>query len=134
MCMSILSTTNSGLYKEITHDILIKGFNLVHKQHVVFRQKDQVYNYYSIDDESRTQGRFIYSYTTTKNRFFAKVTILGHTFFFDLYTVYDAKVIIDFCKNYYKIVEGINWEIEDEKELYKIAEVKELFNYFRNQK
>ena len=39
-----------------------------------------------------------------------------------------------FCKNYYKIVDGINWEIKDEKELYKIAEARELFIYFRNQK
>lgn len=131
--MSILSTTNSGLYKEITHNILINGFNLVHKKHVVFRGKNQEYNYYSIDEESRTQGRFIYSYNTNKNEFYAKVTILGYTFFFDVYTGYDAKVIIDFCKNYYKIVDGINWEIEDEKELEKIAEVRELFNYFRNQ-
>jgi hypothetical protein len=132
--MSILSTTNSGLYKEITHNILIKCFNLVGKKVVVFPKNNHVYNYYSIDDESRTQGRFIYSYNTNKNEFYAKITILGYTYFFNLYTVYDAKVIIDFCKNYYKIVDGINWEIEDEKELYKIAEVKELFNYFRNQK
>lgn len=131
--MSILSTTNSGLHKEITHNILIKGFNLVHKKHVILL-KNQEYNYYSIDDDSRTQGRFIYNYSTNKNEFYAKVTILGYTFFFNLYTVYDAKVIIDFCKNYYKIVDGINWEIEDEKELYKIAEARELFNYFRNQK
>lgn len=132
--MSILSSTNSGLYKDITHHILINGFNLVHKKHVVFNQKDQVYNYYSIDKESRTQGMFIYSYNTNKNEFYARVTILGYVFFFDVYTGYDAKVIIDFCKNYYKIVEGINCEIEDAKELEKIAEVKELFNYFRNQK
>jgi hypothetical protein len=132
--MSILSSTNSGLYKEITHNILIKCFNLVGKKVVVFPKNNHVYNYYSIDDESRTQGRFIYSYNTNKNEFYAKITILGYTYFFNLYTVYDAKVIIDFCKNYYKIVDGINWEIEDEKELYKIAEVKELFNYFRNQK
>jgi hypothetical protein len=132
--MSILSTTNSGLYKDITHNILIKCFNLVGKKVVVFPKNNHVYNYYSIDDESRTQGRFIYSYNTNKNEFYAKITILGYTYFFNLYTVYDAKVIIDFCKNYYKIVDGINWEIEDEKELYKIAEVKELFNYFRNQK
>jgi hypothetical protein len=132
--MSILSSTNSGLYKEITHNILIKCFNLVDKKVVVFPKNNHVYNYYSIDEESRTQGRFIYSYNTNKNEFYAKVTILGYAFFFDVYTGYDAKVIIDFCKNYYKIVEGINCEIEDAKELEKIAEVKELFNYFRNQK
>ena len=90
------------------------------------------YNYYSIDDDSRTQGRFIYNYSTNKNEFYAKITILGYTFFFNLYTVYDAKVIIDFCKNYSKIVDGVNWLIDDEKELEKIDEVKELFDYFRN--
>ena len=57
---------------------------------------------------------------------------MGYTFFFNLYTVYDAKVIIDFCKNYSKIVDGVNWLIDDEKELEKIDEVKELFDYFRN--
>jgi hypothetical protein len=128
--MSILSSTNSGLYKEITHNILIKGFNLVHKIQVVFHGKNQEYNYYSIDDESRMNGRFIYS--TNKKEFYARVMILGYTFFFNLYTIYDAKLIVDFCKNYYKIVEGVDWPIEDDKELEKIVEVKELFDYFRN--
>ena len=127
--MSILSTTNSGLHKELTHSILTKSFELVHKKQIIVGKKRE-YHYYSIDDESRMNGRFIYS--TNKKEFYARVMILGYTFFFNLYTLYDAKLIVDFCKNYYKIVEGIDWPIEDEKELEKIVEVKELFDYFRN--
>ena len=127
--MSILSTTNSGLHKELTHSILIKGFELVHKKQIIVGKK-QEYNYYSIDNESRMDGRFIYS--TNKKEFYARVMILGYTFFFNLYTIYDAKLIVDFCKNYYKIVDGVDWPIEDENELYKIVEVRDLFNYFRN--
>lgn len=127
--MSILSTTNSGLHKELTHNILTKSFELVHKKQIIVGKK-QEYNYYSIDDEARMDGRFIYS--TNKKEFYARVMILGYTFFFNLYTIYDAKLIVDFCKNYYKIVDGVDWPIEDEKELEKIVEVKELFDYFRN--
>ena len=126
--MSILSSTNSGFYKELTHNVLVRRFKLVHQKHVVFHRKNQEYNYYSIDNDARMQGRFIYS--TSKNEFYARIMILGYTFFFKLYTINDAKIIIDFCKNYHKIVEGINWEIKDDKELEKIAEVKELFKHF----
>lgn len=129
--MSVLSSTKSGIYQELTHEVLVDVLGLYYeycgdsKYGVPNR-----FHYYSIDKETIKKDRYIYH---TKELWEAKIDIEGFIFFFFIDNVNDAIILHNFIKNYDEIFSKfVKPFLTDPEELNSFPPVKELFNHFKN--
>ena len=129
--MSILGSTKSGVYHEITHDVLVDALGLYYEYCGDYKYgMPNRFHYYSIDKDTIKKDRYIYR---TKDEFEAKIDIEGYIFFFFIDNVKDAIILRDFIKNYDEIFSKfVKTFLTDPEDLNSFPPVKELFNHFKN--
>ena len=131
--MSILSSTKSGVYHELSHDVLVNvlGFYYEYSDDCKYGVPNR-YHYYSTDRATIKKDRYLYC-SNSKDVFSAKINIEGYIFFFFLKNVNDAKILYNFIKNYDEIFsEYVKPFLSDEEDFHKFPPVKELFNHFNH--
>lgn len=129
--MSILSSTKSGAYHELSHDVLVNvlGFYYEYSDDYKYGVPNR-YHYYSTDKATIKKDRYLYRY---EDKFTAKINIEGYIFFFFLDNVNDAKILHDFIKNYDEIFSKfVKPFFTDEETIKSFPHVKELFNHFNH--
>jgi hypothetical protein len=129
--MSILSSTKSGVYHELSHDVLVNNLGFYYEYSDDYRYGfPNRYHYYSIDKATIKKDRYIFR---GKDLWEAKINIEGFIFFFFLDNVNDAIVLHNFIKNYDEIFsKWVKTFLTDPEELNSFPPVKELFNHFKN--
>lgn len=129
--MSILSSTKSGVYHELSHDVLVNNLGFYYEYFDDYKYGvPNRFNYYSIDKATIKKDRYLYR---TKNEFAAKINIEGYIFFFFLDNVNDAIILQNFIKNYDEIFSKfVKPFLTDEESINSFPPVKELFNHFNH--
>lgn len=129
--MSILSSTKSGVYNELSHEVLVNnlGFYYEYSDDYKYGAPNR-YHYYSIDKATIKKDRYIFR---SKDLWEAKINIEGYIFFFFLDNVNDAIILQNFIKNYDEIFSKfVKPFFTDEESINSFPPVKELFNHFKN--
>lgn len=129
--MSILGSTKSGIYHELSHDVLVNnlGFYYEYSDDYKYGAPNR-YHYYSIDKATIKKDRYLYR---SKNEFSAKINIEGYIFFFFLKDINDAIILQNFIKNYDEIFSKlVKPFFTDEESINSFPPVKELFKHFNH--
>jgi hypothetical protein len=129
--MSILGSTKSGIYHELSHDVLVNGIGFYYEYSDDYKYGvPNRYHYYSTDEATIKKDRYIYRYN---DKYTAKINIEGYIFFFFLDNVNDAKILHNFIKNYDEIFSKfVKPFFTDEESINSFPPVKELFNHFNH--
>jgi hypothetical protein len=127
--MSILGSTKSGIYHELSHDVLVNGIGFYYEYSGDYKYGvPNRYHYYSTDEATIKKDRYIYRYN---DKYTAKINIEGFIFFFFIDNVNDAIILHNFIKNYDEIFsKDVKSFLPDEESINSFPPVKELFIHF----